>query len=99
MKYAELDRDNDGVLEYAQKFISGSGMHDALYWKDNSEKNLSPLSPLFAQRIQGNSFHGYHYKILTAQGEYAQGGAYSYLQGNNMTLGFALAVIVKLVVA
>lgn len=87
MEYVKLDHDNDGVLEYAQKFISGSGMHDGLYWENNSEKTLGPL---FLQGIQGNCFHGYHYKILTAQGEYAQGGAYSYLQGNNMTLGFAL---------
>ena len=90
MEYAELDRDNDGVLEYAQKFISSSGIHDGLYWDNNSEKTPSPLDPLFAKGIQGNSYHGYHYKILTAQGKYAEGGAYSYLQGNNMTLGFAL---------
>jgi hypothetical protein len=38
MEYVKLDHDNDGVLEYAQKFISGSGMHDGLYWENNSEK-------------------------------------------------------------
>jgi len=89
-EYAELDRNNDGVLEYAQKFISTSGARDGLYWESNSENTLSPLGPLFAERIPEKAYHGYYYKILTAQGEYAKGGAYSYLQGNNMKLGFAL---------
>jgi len=89
-EYAELDRNNDGVLEYAQKFISTSGAHDGLYWESNSENTLSPLGPLFAGHTPGNGYHGYYYKILTAQGEHAKGGAYSYLQGNNMKLGFAL---------
>ncbi len=89
-EYAELDRNNDGVLEYSQKFISTSGAHDGLYWESNSENTLSPLGSLFAERTPGNGYHGYYYKILTAQGEDAKGGAYSYLQGNNMKLGFAL---------
>jgi len=90
MEYVELDRNNDGVLEYAQKFISTLGAHDGLYWESNSENTLSPLGPLFAERTLGNGYHGYYYKILTAQEDHAQGGAYSYLQGNNMKLGFAL---------
>jgi len=89
-EYAELDHNNDGVLEYAQKFISTSGERDGLYWENNSENTLSPLGPLFAERIPEKAYHGYYYKILTAQGEHAKGGAYSYLQGNNMKLGFAL---------
>ena len=90
MEYVELDRNNDGISEYAQKFISTSGAYDGLYWESNSENTLSPLGPLFAERTLGNGYHGYYYKILTAQGEHAKGGAYSYLQGNNMKLGFAL---------
>ena len=35
-------------------------------------------------------YHGYFYKILTAQGKDAPGGAYSYLVKGKMIGGFAL---------
>jgi hypothetical protein len=35
-------------------------------------------------------YHGYLYKILTAQGESAHGGAHSYILGGKMIGGFAL---------
>jgi hypothetical protein len=35
-------------------------------------------------------FHGYLYKVLTAQGEQAPGGAMSYLKDGRLTQGFAL---------
>jgi hypothetical protein len=38
----------------------------------------------------GEAYHGYHYKILSAQGPHAKGGAASYLSGGEMTKGFGL---------
>ena len=35
-------------------------------------------------------YHGYYYKILTAQGKSAPGGAYSYIVKGKMIGGFAL---------
>ncbi|HEX4861475.1 MAG TPA: DUF2950 family protein, partial [Rhizomicrobium sp.] len=35
-------------------------------------------------------FHGYYFKILTAQGPDAKGGAYDYMAGTRMIGGFAL---------
>ena len=35
-------------------------------------------------------YHGYFYRILTAQGAHAPGGAYSYTINGNMVAGFAL---------
>jgi hypothetical protein len=35
-------------------------------------------------------YHGYYYRILSAQGKDAPGGAYSYLIKGNMIGGFAL---------
>ena len=32
--YASEDRDNDGVLEFAQKLVSTPGTHDGLYWPE-----------------------------------------------------------------
>ncbi|RZL92198.1 MAG: DUF2950 family protein, partial [Variovorax sp.] len=58
----------------------------------------SPLGPLFAaesaaqkgERKAGEGYHGYHYKILKAQGKDAPGGAYDYVIGGRMRSGFAL---------
>jgi Protein of unknown function (DUF2950) len=35
-------------------------------------------------------YHGYYFKILTAQGPYAPGGKYSYIINGNMIAGYAL---------
>ena len=89
--YAEEDRDDDGVLEYAQKLISTDGLHDGLYWSEDDSGQISPLGPLFGDATPGSGdWHGYHFRILQAQGPSAPGGAYSYRLGDNMSRGFAL---------
>jgi hypothetical protein len=90
MEYAEQDRDGNGLLEYAQRFISSPGTRDGLYWEAESGEEPSPLGPLMADHTPGGGYHGYFYKILDAQGEHAWGGAYSYLIGDQMRAGFAV---------
>ncbi|MCY1283994.1 hypothetical protein D9M68_518990 [compost metagenome] len=90
MDYAEVDRNGDGILEYAQKFISSDGQFDGLYWPEEEGLEESPLGPLFGDEKRGDDWHGYHFRILTAQGPSAPGGAYSYMLGNAMSRGFAL---------
>lgn len=90
MDFAEEDRNGDGILEYAQKFVSSDGRHDGLYWPEEDGGEESPLGPLFGDDLPGDGWHGYHYRILTAQGPSAPGGAYDYLIGGKMTRGFAL---------
>ncbi len=90
MDYAEVDRDGDGVLEYAQKFMSSDGQYDGLYWPDEPGIAESPLGPLFGDELPDGEWHGYHYRILDAQGPSAPGGAYGYKLGDNMSRGFAL---------
>ena len=89
-EYIEQDYNGDGVLEYAQKFISTPGKKDGLYWEHKSGEALSPLGSLFAGDTPEHAYHGYYYKILTAQKNAARGKAYSYLDGDHMKLGFAL---------
>jgi hypothetical protein len=38
----------------------------------------------------GDSYNGYHYRILTRQGANPPGGAYDYVINGNMIAGFAL---------
>ncbi len=89
MDYAETDRDGDGVLEYAQKFFSTDGLHDGLFWAEDESGEISPLGPLFGDATRGNDWHGYHFRILAAQGPSAPGGEYPYMIGKDMTRGFA----------
>lgn len=100
-EYANRDRMGNGVLQYAQKFISSPGLKDGLYWPTNLDGEISPLGPLFANAQttgygkQGTDtapepFHGYYFKILTRQGKDAPGGKYNYVINGNMIGGFAL---------
>jgi hypothetical protein len=99
-EYVLKDRDNNGLLEYAQKLVSSPGKRDGLYWPTKDGEPPSPFGPL-ASRAAGEgygpdatsepqAYHGYHYRVLTAQGSSAQGGAYSYLVKGKMIGGFAL---------
>jgi hypothetical protein len=98
--YAEKDRNHDGYVEYAQKFLSSPGRQDGLYWPAAEGAEESPLGPLMVSaRAEGYSteasksrraYHGYYYKILKAQGPAAKGGAYSYVVKGHMIGGFAL---------
>ena len=100
-EYALKDRDDDKLLEYAGKFVSESGKKDGLYWETKEGEELSPLGPFIAAaREEGYAtkgpddkpvpYHGYYYKILTAQGKNAPGGGYDYVVNGKMVGGFAL---------
>jgi len=98
-EYAVRDRESNGLLEYAQKLNSAPGAHDGLYWETKDGEPPSPFGPLAARaRKQGYGgdsgdaapYHGYFYKILTAQGDAAPGGAYDYIVDGRMIGGFAL---------
>jgi hypothetical protein len=98
-KYAATDRNNDGLLEYAQKLGSSAGQRDGLYWPADPAKGEepSPFGPLvaasaehFKTRVAGDPFHGYHFRILSRQGKNAPGGAFSYVINGHMLAGFAL---------
>jgi hypothetical protein len=103
-QYASQDRDDDGVLEYAQRLRSTEGKRDGLYWSYRANNEQSPLGPLISEsRTEGyrrdtkiltdtpSPYHGYYFKILTKQGKNAPGGKYNYVVNGNMIGGFALA--------
>jgi hypothetical protein len=88
--YARYDRDRDGVKQYAQKILSSPGKRDGLYWPTLPGEPASPLGPIGSDAKRGEAYHGYHYRILTAQGKDAPGGARSYIVNGHMTGGYAL---------
>ncbi len=89
-EYAREDRNGDGMLEYARRFLSTPGKRDGLYWDTPEGDPPSPAGPLFDTRGIEDGYHGYRFKILDAQGPAASGGARSYLSRGRLANGFAL---------
>jgi hypothetical protein len=101
-EYARMDPDRDGIPEYAQQFLSSPGTKNGLYWKTTEGEPASPLGPLAADASEEGytgshagsgvrrPYHGYYYKMLTAQGPHANGGAYDYEVNGHMIGGFAI---------
>jgi hypothetical protein len=97
-EYAEADRDGKGP-QYARKFLSNDGTQDGLYWPTAEGEPESPLGPLIVNaRAEGyrkktggpEPYHGYLFRILTAQGKDAPGGAEVYVVNGRMIGGFGL---------
>ena len=97
--YQDMNPQQAKIAPYAQKVASTPGKKDGLYWDGAEGEPESPLGPLFASaRGEGYApgkgkpipYHGYYYRILTAQGPHAPGGAYDYVVRGQMIGGFAL---------
>jgi hypothetical protein len=100
-EYAMADRDGDSLFEYARKLISEPGKKNGLYWASQEGEESSPIGELLANaRAEGYAsegaldepwpYHGYYFRILTAQGDNASGGAYDYIVDGKMIGGFAV---------
>jgi hypothetical protein len=99
-EYHSEPRSADGVREYARRLASTPGRRDGLFWETKPGDKASPLGPLLARaRAAGyrpgqggkpTPYHGYYYRIVTAQGPGAPDGAYDYVGHGRMIGGFAL---------
>ena len=89
-EYAARDWDGDGAKSYAMRNLSTPGKRDGLYWASLPGEPESPLGPAFADARPGQPYHGYAFRILTAQGPSAPGGAKSFVKNGRMTEGFGL---------
>lgn len=94
---AYVDAQNDYyklMNHYGQRFVSTPGTHDGLYWDTAPGEPDSPFGPLAAampnKATATGGFYGYHYRILTAQGPQAKGGAKNYMQNGKLSGGFGL---------
>jgi hypothetical protein len=101
-EYAQREVRGDGLPEYARKFISDPGTKNGLYWPTAEGEKPSPLGEAVAEaQVAGYStsasptgeprpYHGYLYRILTAQGKDAPGGAEDYVINGRLIGGFAV---------
>jgi Protein of unknown function (DUF2950) len=98
MDYASEDRTGEGYLQFAQQIRSTPGKKDGLFWANDRGEDPSPLGPFAAnsagvettEEAEHAPFFGYYYRILTAQGDNAVGGARDYVADGHMLGGFAL---------
>jgi len=88
--YFRFDRDRNGRKDFAQRILSSPGKRDGLYWASKPGQPESPLGSQVAQVKPGEGYHGYHYRVLTAQGKAAPGGPKNYVAHGDMTGGYAL---------
>ena len=101
LEYAMEDHDEDGLREYARKFKSDPGKKNGLFWETQEGEKPSPLGPLVAEARKAgygeekstgdpSPYNGYYYRMLTAQGNHAPGGAFNYMVKEKLIGGFAV---------
>jgi hypothetical protein len=87
------------VPHYADRLLSSPGKRDGLYWQSAPGEPESPMGPAVSgavgegytlKRGANAPYHGYHFRLLTAQGPNAEGGALDYRENGKLTRGFAL---------
>ena len=97
--YSRGVHDGDSAHEYAPRIISTPGKQDGLYWPVSENQPASPLASLekiawdaVTQAKSGVAtvIDGYEFRILTSQGDDANGGSMSYMADGKLTRGFAV---------
>ena len=100
--YAKYGHDGKPRGIYARAFRSDGASQNGLYWPARQGERRSPLGDLFAAASidaptvrrtptgEPQPFHGYYFRILTAQGAAAPGGARDYVVNGELSGGFAL---------
>jgi hypothetical protein len=81
-EHLTTSRNENSVPEYATRFIGVKGAIP-------QELVSAGIGDEVAGDKSAVPFHGYYFRILTAQGEHASGGMKSYISNNRMTGGFA----------
>jgi hypothetical protein len=100
-EYAAADADGNGLKDYAARFASAPGKKDGLYWETAEGESPSPLGPLVAKAVREGygtkvktgkvePYHGYLFRMLTAQGPHASDGEYDYMVNGRLFGGFAV---------
>ncbi len=100
-EYYARNPQQNSLLQFAQRLVSAKGQKDGLYWP-TADSRPSPLGEAFARAqakaisrmaSKNEPLRGYIYRLLTAQGPHAEGGAFDYLVDDKMIGGFALIAV------
>jgi Protein of unknown function (DUF2950) len=85
-------RDVDAVPAYAMRFVGVKGAYSGLDWRTDGALPQALVNAGISDEASASSavpYYGYYFRILTAQGKHAPGGAKSYLSNGKMSGGFA----------
>jgi Protein of unknown function (DUF2950) len=85
-------QDANAVATYATRFVGVKGAYNGLDWKTDGALPEALVNAGLSDEAGARSavpYYGYYFRILTAQGKYAPGGAKSYLSNGKMSGGFA----------
>jgi len=101
--YVAMNPTKSDLPLYARKIISDPGERNGLYWPTNDDEPQSPMGPLVATAADEGygkptastaetkpPYHGYRYRLLTAQGPHADGGAADYVVDGKLIGGFGV---------
>jgi Protein of unknown function (DUF2950) len=94
--YFRTARDGSPAHEYTSMIISSPGKQDGLYWEGQASSPLGKLDDFAKSELSSATstgplvIDGYSFRVLTAQGDQAKGGAKSYVVNGKMTNGFAV---------
>jgi len=94
--YASAAHDGVPAGTYARAIRSEPGKQNGLFWEVADGEKQSPAGPLLAEAsaegygAAGAPYHGYRFRMLTAQGPAAAGGARDYVVDGRQTGGYAL---------
>jgi hypothetical protein len=97
--YFHTGHDGNPQGVFTKKLRSDPGKQNGLYWETAEGEPESPAGPLLAEASSDGyelgtgkhqPFHGYLYRILSAQGPHARGGGRDYVVDGKMTRGFAV---------
>lgn len=99
-EYFAMAADGQSPPAFAAQFISEPGTRNGLFWPAGTGESPSPLGDLAASasaegytrasNAEPHPYHGYHFRMLSAQGPFAPGGRMSYLENGRMVRGFAV---------
>jgi hypothetical protein len=98
-EYFSQAHDGEQKKQFAQRLVSDDGKQNGLYWPVLKGEAPSPLGRFGdLQQAMGSNrggdkpqpFSHYYYRILTKQGDKAQGGPKDYIVNGKMTGGFAI---------
>ncbi len=88
LQYAE----QHGGAEYARRMLSSPGKDDGLYSEGHAlvPQQFAEVAADGLSNLKPKRYHGYYFKMLTAQGPDAPGGRHNYLVKNSLLGGFAM---------
>jgi hypothetical protein len=96
-EYVRLRPMGGDLPAYARTLVSDPGTKNGLYWPTAEGEPPSPLGPLAARAVargysasSSSPYYGYHYRLLTAQGPNAPGGAMDYEVNGQLVGGFGI---------